>query len=82
MIVTGQPYFAVFFALAQRAFCAAAILARASAESRRFLEALGALAVRLRPSFELSVKIALTCCKRVISASISARMPFISIGKF
>src|ERR1700722_2800032 len=38
-----QSYLACLFALAQRAFCAAAILARASGENTRFFVMTGAL---------------------------------------
>src|SRR5579863_6497754 len=47
-------YFAAFFAFAQRAFCAAAILARASGESRRFFRRETRVLFPGRPSFPAS----------------------------
>jgi hypothetical protein len=67
--------FTAFFAFAQRALCAAAILSRASALNVRFFPELPA--TLLRPAFRFSVVLvpvsnAFTCCSRDISASISA----------
>ena len=75
----GRPYFVVFWALAQRAFCAAAILARASGDRRRFFRGAAGVLFPGRPT--LPASIARTCSSLRISASISARIPFVSIPK-
>jgi hypothetical protein len=71
-------FLVLFFALAQRAFCAAAILARASALNRRFgltgaaeTPFLGRPGLRCTLPFELD-KISFARCKRSISPSIAA----------
>jgi hypothetical protein len=74
-------YFAAFLAFAQRAFCAAAILARASGESWRFFGADLAAILFFRPFVPVPVKIARTCWSLPISASICASMPCVSILK-
>jgi len=71
----------VFLALAQRAFCAAAILARASGESWRFFGADLAAILFLLPFLAVPVKIARTCWSLSISTSICASMPCVSIFK-
>jgi len=76
-------FFAAFLDLAQRACCAAAIFARASAlKVRTALVVLGSAG---RPGFRfhvvvVPVNIARACCSREISASISKTMVFVSMN--
>jgi hypothetical protein len=54
-------YLIAFLALAQRAFCAAEILARASGDNRRFFVADLAAAFPRRTAFQVPVSMARTC---------------------
>jgi hypothetical protein len=79
-------FFAAFLDLAQRACCAAAIFARASAlKVRTALVLLGKLAPAGWPGFRfhvvlVPVNIARACCSREISASISKTIVFVSMN--
>ena len=66
---------------AQRAFCAAPILARASGESWRFFGADLAAILFFLPLVPVPVRIARTCWSLPISASICAIMLCVSILK-
>lgn len=67
-------YLSAFLTLAQRAFWAAAILARAAADMCRFFGAVTDGVGRPDRGEELSVRSAFTCSRRSISESISARI--------
>ena len=85
-------YFAAFFAAAQRAFCAAAILARASSLNTRLADFFAGEVVVFfgRPGprltgaatlAELPVSRARACCSLLISSSSAERIPLIIICK-
>src|SRR5271163_3265407 len=82
--------FAAFLTFAQRAFCAAAILARASGERIRFLVVIGVGAVlAFGPRFALMAMVSVVpermlfaCSRRAISESICAMISVVSITQF
>ena len=74
-------YLTAFLTFAQRAFCAAAIRARASGESWRFFGADLAAILFFLSFVPVPAKIARTCRSLPISASICASMPSVSILK-
>jgi hypothetical protein len=74
-------YLAALRAFAQRAFCAAAMLARTSGDSWRLVDTNLAAFFPVRPCFALPTSNARACSSFRISASISVRIPFASIQK-